>query len=202
MKFLKNLFGIKSEEVDTGQYLVATINDKVMPIDRGSVYEDPLDEFLKQESLGEITGGGTMQLESGELEYCDIEIYITSKKIDDSNISKIIHQLESFGAPKGSQLKLEKSNQTIDFGISEGLGIYLDGLNLDAEVYQNTDSNFVVSEVKRLINDQTETVRYWEGSEETGLYFYHNSFDEMESKIREFINTYPLCQNARVVKLT
>lgn len=203
MSFLKKLFGKdKPEEIESsGNFIVATLNDKVMPIDRGEIYEDPLDEFLKNKNIGEVTGGGTMQLKSGELEYCDVEIKLDEDVIDDNKIRLIIEKLEELGAPKGSQLTIEKTEQKIEFGKKEGLGIYLDGVNLDEEVYKNSDSNFVVSEIKRLTGDTTETVRFWENNEETALYFYSDSFDTMNESIKEFINEYPLCKGARIEQI-
>ena len=59
MNFIKKLFGIKKNEEEeySGNFIVATLNDKVMPIDRGEIYEDPLDEFLQSNGIGEVTGG-------------------------------------------------------------------------------------------------------------------------------------------------
>lgn len=203
MNFFKKLFGNnKAEQSQSAEnYMVVTLNDKIMPIDRGNVYEDPLDEFIQANGIGEVTGGGTLQLESGEIEYCDIEIRLNKDILSESQIKLVIEKLESLGAPKGSKLTIEKTGEKIDFGIKEGLGIYLDGVNLDADVYKNSDSNIVVSEIKRLINDSSETVRYWMGQTETGLYFYSDSFDKMKDSIQSFISEYPLCKGARVERI-
>lgn len=173
MNFIKNLFAKKkTEDIESSKnYIVATINDKINPIDRWKIYEDPLETFIQANGIGEITGGGTMQLETGEMLYCDIEIKLNKDTVSADQIKSIIEKLESLGAPKGSILTIEKTEEKIEFGIKEGLGLYLDGLNLDEEVYKTCDSNLVVSEIKRLINDTTETVRFWTGHTETGLYF-------------------------------
>ena len=203
MSFIKKLFGKKEEEVETSSnYLIATLNERIGPLDRGEIYEDPLDEFLKSKNLGEITGGGTMQFKSGELEYCDIEIELLPNQINPNTIQEIITRLEELGAPKGSKLTVEKTNEKIPFGKKEGLAIYLDGVNLDQEVYQSCDSNIVVSEVKKLTNDTSELVRFWEGQEETAIYFYSDtSFSEMKNSITNFLNEYPLCKGARIEKI-
>ena len=51
---------------ETAKHLViARLNDRAQPIDRGERYEDPLDAFLKANGLGEVSGGGTQLLETG-----------------------------------------------------------------------------------------------------------------------------------------
>lgn len=203
MNFFKKLFGNTNAEENQspGNFIVATLNDKVMPIDRGEIYEDPLDEYLQANGIGEVSGGGTMQLKTGEIEYCDVEIQLNSDEINDEHIKSIIKKLEDLGAPKGSRLSIEKTEQKIEFGKKEGLGIYLDGVNLDEDVYKNSDSNVVVEEIKRLTNDNSESVRYWESETETGLYFYSDSFEKMNESIKSFVNEYPLCKGARIEKI-
>ena len=54
---------------ETARHLViARLNDRAQPMDRGDRYEDPLDAFLKANGLGEVSGGGTQLLETGEIE--------------------------------------------------------------------------------------------------------------------------------------
>ncbi len=201
-KILPSIFKKKSEtEVPVGNYIVAQLNEKVGPIDRGFVYEDPLDEFLKDKQYGEVTGGGTVQEKTGELSYCDIEIELTSKIIDRSAIAEIISMLENLGAPKGSKLIIEKTKEEIPFGRKEGLALYLDGQGLPEEVYKECDINFVLSELHRLTNIEPNADRNWQGEKETALYFFNDSFAEMKSSISEFIDNYPLCKGARVVQI-
>ena len=116
MKFIKKLFGInKEEESQTeGQYIRIQLNERVMPIDRGNIYEDPLDEIIKSQNIGEVTGGGTLQSKSGEIEYCDLEIFINSETIDAEIISLLKTSVEELGAPKGSKLIIEKTGEEID----------------------------------------------------------------------------------------
>ncbi len=39
---------------------MATVNDKIMPIDRGEIYEDPLEKLLKANGIGEVTASGNV----------------------------------------------------------------------------------------------------------------------------------------------
>ena len=66
----------KEERADNLTMIIAQLNARVQPIDRGDYFEDPLDEVLKSSGLGEVTGGGTqMAAEPDGIEYCDVEIW-------------------------------------------------------------------------------------------------------------------------------
>ena len=93
-----------------------------MPIDRGERYEDPLEAALSARGLGEITGGGTSQHETGEIEYIDINVTLTNA---DRGVPFLIESLEALGAPKGSKLHLADngSNREIPLGMAEGVAV-------------------------------------------------------------------------------
>jgi hypothetical protein len=195
---IKNLISrlFKSNRPSSDNNLVVIqLNDKIMPVDRGDVYEDPLDEFLKSANLGEVTGGGTLQKASGEIKHCDLELQIPG----DINPSILISKLEELGAPKGSLLRMISPDRIIEFGKLEGLAIYLDGENLSASVYQNNDVNEVWSELSRLLSIQTQ--RYWEGNAVTAFYFYGESYADMKNLISDFVSNHPLCENAKVEQI-
>lgn len=204
MNFLKKIFGVKPDHSasQNPHYIVITLNERIQPFDRGEYYEDPLDEFLKTNNLGEISGGGTMQDADGEIEFVDIEVELAPDVDTNTAVQKIMNFLKTKKIPKNSKLTIETTNEVIEFGDNEGLAIYLDGVNLEPEVYQNSDSNFVVSEIKRLIGDKDETVRFWEFPEKTALYFYGASFVEMNKLIEPFVSTYPLCKNAEIKQIS
>ena len=182
-------------------YIIAQLNDKIMPINRGNIYEDPLDGFIREKGYGEVSGGGTLQNKDGEIKYCDIEIDLSGCKLNGLIIKEIINKLEESGAPKGSKLIIENTGEEINFGKLEGLAIYLDGINLSAEVYKNSDSEAIDLEIKRLANIKSDIIRYWEANTETALYFYGQSFDEMKSSILEFVAANPECENARIEQI-
>ncbi|TSJ38626.1 hypothetical protein FO440_19120 [Mucilaginibacter corticis] len=181
-------------------YLIAQLNDKVMPIDRGEIYEDPLDSFLKLNFYGEVTGGGTQLTVNNEIAYCDVEIKL-NKEPTGLIISDIIRKIENLGAPKGSKLIIEKTGEKIPFGKLEGLAIYLDGINLSDEVYKNSDTEALALNIRKLIGINDDIIRYSQGNTETALYFYSTSFEDMKSKISNFIATEPECENSRIVQI-
>ncbi|MCD1260243.1 hypothetical protein B5M42_015635 [Paenibacillus athensensis] len=197
-KLIKKILGNKPK---TGSVVVIQLNDKIRPMDRGDVYEDPLDDLLKSHKWGEVIGGGTMLEESGEIMFCNIEVLIYSGNNEEKIIQQLIDFLEQAGAPYGSHVTLERSGVQINFGKKEGIGIYLDGIHLPDDVYRECDSNVVLSEISRLIDYTGEAQRFWQGDTETALYFYGESFEQMKKAIAEFTTTYPLCQNARIIQI-
>jgi hypothetical protein len=53
---------------------IARLNARLQRLDRGSPYEEPLDDALRRSKLGAVTGGGTLRDATGEIELCDIEV--------------------------------------------------------------------------------------------------------------------------------
>jgi hypothetical protein len=183
---------------ETARHLViARLNDRCQPIDRGR-YEDPLDDFLKANGLGEVTGGGTSLMESGEIDYCDVEVQLASTGLE--VLDAVASQLEAAGAPKGSSL-VQADGTERPIGRCEGLAVYLNGTDLGTEVYQNCDVNFVYSEFDRLLEGQGAVHSHWHGPTETALYMYGESYEAMRAALADFMASYPLCARARVVQV-
>lgn len=67
--------------------VIAHLNDRAQPLDRGELYEDPFDHVLKQASLGAVTGGGTQLADDGEVAFCDVEIKSKTSPRDRSRSS-------------------------------------------------------------------------------------------------------------------
>lgn len=195
----KKLF---SKQKVTDEYIIVQLNDKIMPLDRSEVYEEPLDKYLHAKKYGEVTGGGTMQHKTGEIEFCELEILLNCNQNREDSIYEIIKFLEIQGAPKGSFVRIDTLSKEIFFGKKEGLAIYLDGVNLPTNVYEECDINYVLYELNELLGDSGNIQRYWEGENETALYFYGESYDKMYHAISDFVKTYPLCQGARVVQIS
>jgi hypothetical protein len=178
-------------------FAYAKLNARVQPLDRGDRYEEPLLEALEANGWAEVTGGGTLQLQSGEIEYCGIDLDLHNVE---QAVPFICDFLAKCGAPKGSQLEyeLEGENQEVPFGFLEGLAIYLNGTDLPDEVYATCDINHVYSEINRLLEDRGEIQGHWQGPTETALYLYGYSVEEMKTLIKPLLDEYPLCQKARL----
>ena len=177
--------------------IIARLNDRARPMDRGDLYEDPLDEFLQAGGLGSVSGGGTQLGDLGEIAYCDVEIEWEGP-VDEAK-TVIVRELEKCGAPRGSKLLID--DEEIEFGQLEGLGVYLNGSDLPKEVYSQCDANHVYEQFEQLLGDRGSIHSHWQGPTETALYLYGPSFEEMLGLVSGFIGSYPLCERARCVKI-
>ncbi|MGI9389264.1 MAG: hypothetical protein ACR2O1_04330 [Boseongicola sp.] len=195
-----SIFKKKTPEGPTFEHLiVARLNARVQPIDRGEYFEDPLDEVLKSSGVGEVTGGGTQLADEPDgIEFVDVEIY--AKDTSDEVKSTVITALEGFGAPKGSRLVIEGQEDT-PFGLLEGMGLFLNGTDLPDEVYANSDVNDTIDKLGNLLNGKGEFRGHWEGSRETALYFYGRSFEAMVSCVQDYLDSEPSCDKTRVVQI-
>jgi hypothetical protein len=180
-------------------FIVARLNDRAQPMDRGELYEDPLDAVLKKHRAGSIVGGGTQLAEAGEIAFCEIEIEVHEPAAE--RIALVKQTLEELGAPKGSKLLLEADGKELPLGKFEGLAVYLNGTDLPDEVYQQCDSNFIYEEFDGLLGADGKVHSHWDGPTETALYMYGPSFETMKRRIAGFLASYPLCQGARVVQI-
>jgi hypothetical protein len=180
--------------------VTAQLNHRLMPVDRGARYEDPLHDALALAGLGEVLGGGTMQLESGEIEYIDVEVSLSDAT---RGIPFVIERLQALGAPKGSKLHIVEGDTVseIPFGAAEGVAVYLDGVNLPDDVYATSDVNVVIEELDRRLGGVGAMQSYWQGPRETALYFYGRDAEEMKRHMAGFLATYRLCTGARVVTI-
>ncbi|MGI9394345.1 MAG: hypothetical protein ACR2OY_06835 [Boseongicola sp.] len=181
------------------QLIVARLNARVQPIDRGDYFEDPLDEVLKSKGIGEVTGGGTQMADEPDgIEFVDVEIY--AKDSSDEVKTTVVSALEGFGAPKGSKLLIDGQDDT-PFGKLEGMGLFLNGTDLPDEVYANSDVNETIAKLGELLDDNGEFRGHWEGSRETALYFYGASYDAMVSCVQGYLDEEPSCEKTRVVQI-
>jgi len=178
--------------------ITVQLNAKIMPLDRGRLFHDPLTAALEAEGLGISEDGGTMQSAEGEIEYCDLEVDLYENT--ERAYEFVKRTVERLGAPKGSKLHIS-ADDVRPIGIREGLGVYLNGTDLPPEVYKDCDSNFVYDELNRLVAGEGVILGHWQGPTETALYLYGGSFEEMRRRISDFVATYPLCRKSRVVQI-
>ena len=181
------------------EVIIARLNARVKPIERGEYFEDPLDRVLQAAGLGEVTGGGTqMAAEPDGIQFVDIEIM--ARDAGDETLSTIRKVLEKAGAPKGSRLLVD-GRDDLPFGRYEGMGLFLNGADLPEEVYAESDVNEIIEKLGALSGEAGSFRGFWEGSRETALYFYGPSFEEMKSRVEDYLEEDPACALTRVVQI-
>ena len=175
--------------------VVAHLNVRSQPLQRGEFFEDPLEELLAAEGMGGVVGGRTrLADEPAGISSCDIEISLNDT--DPDTIQKIIVILEKLGAPKGSEIRIE-GRVPAPFGATEGLALFLNGTDLPREVYESADVNTTLSGLSNAMTGKGMFLGHWEGSRETALYFYGASFDAMKEAALAYTASDPLCRQSR-----
>lgn len=79
--------------------IIARLNDRAQPMERGDLFEDPLQEMMEQAGIGEVTGGGTQLSKTFEIAFCELEIF--AQDTEPATVGAIIEMLEKLGAPGG-----------------------------------------------------------------------------------------------------
>ena len=174
--------------------LVARLYEHIEPLDRGTRYEDPLDAALRQRGLGEVTGGGSQLTETGEIEFADIEMQVGN--MDDA-LPVIVASLEESGAPIAAEL-IGDAGVVRRFGRQQCLAVYLDGATLPDEVYAELDFDAVIDQLTTAAGEGSFH-GFWQGPEETGLFFFGADAEAMFARVEPVLRALPIGQNARVV---
>lgn len=173
----------------------ARVYEHMEPIDRGR-YEDPLHELLESKGLGRVTGGGSQLDANGGIAYAEVEVEVLN--LDDV-LRTVVEALEKAGAPEGSEI-LEGQDERVlrTFGRQQCLAIYLDGVSLPADVYDNLDLDAVLAEIGTAAGDNS-CHSSAQGPEETGFFFFGENADDMFRRVEPVLRRLPIGQNARVV---
>jgi hypothetical protein len=175
-------------------FVIARFFEHIEPIDRGSRYEDPLNEVLEPAGIGRVTGGGSQLTESGRIAFADIEIELVDL---DEALNKAVQTLERAGAPQGSEIHLD-GRVLREFGAAQCVAVYLDGVSLPDEVYADLDFDQLVADIEEVAG-QGSYRGHWQGNEETGLFFFGSHAEELFARIQPVLLTKPIGQNARIV---
>lgn len=176
--------------------MTLTLNARLMPIIRGDL-EDAFDTICSDNGIdAHVVGGGTHLADNHEVSACDIEVQLGSPDLVDT----VVRLFEALLAPVGSHYSVGDGDP-VPFGRKEGLGLYLNGTDLPAEVYASADVNFVYQECDRLTEGVGRVHGHWEGPTETALYLYGTSFAELHERLQPLLTTYPLCEKARIVQI-
>lgn len=145
-------------------------------------------------------GGGTdLAPDPVGISACDIEISVTD--CSEAVLKQVKQVLDLLGAPKGSELRFPGPASPIAFGVMEGMAIFINGTDLPAETYANSDINKTITGLCDAFGEQGELRGYWEGNQETTLYFYGSNFLAMKASVIPYIDSDPLCRLCRVERI-
>ena len=100
----------------TPTFVFVKINESIMPIERGSKYEDPLDDALKQAKLGEVTGGGSSLSKDRKVEWVGVDVDLIDL---DRGLPFLKQKLRDLGAPTGSTLAYQWQGKKIEVPIRD-----------------------------------------------------------------------------------
>lgn len=181
--------------------ILIDLNARFQPEERFDL-EDALTMILEKFEMGEVSGGGTMCAPNGEIIGCDITVQIYKEKFEghlDKAFDSLTGILTKLGIPKGSKLVCGEVAREV--GTLEGLAFYANGRELPKEVYASCDINFVIEEMGLCMEGVGRFYSYWEGEEETALYFYGTSYQKMYECIERMVEEYPLCQKSRIEQI-
>ena len=176
------------------QLIIARLYEHLEPIDRGERYEDPLQAVLEAAGLGRVTGGGSQLNESGGIDFVELELELDN--LDDA-LTTTISALEAAGAPAGSEI-LQDGAVLREFGTAQCLAIFLDGVSLPDEVYADLDFDDVIAQLGDAAGPDSFR-GFWQGPEETGLYFFGADAETMFRRTEPVLGALDIGQNARVV---
>lgn len=174
--------------------VLARLYAPIEPMERGDRYEDPLETALGNAGLGTVTGGGSQLNEVGGIEFADLEIELADL---DGALQIVVDSLEQSGAPQGSEI-LNGAAVLREFGSHQCLAIFLDGVSLPDDVYANLDFDETVEQIGAAAGEDSYR-GFWQGPEETGIFFYGANADAMFERVEPVLRAMPIGQNARVV---
>ena len=175
--------------------ITARVYEHIEPLDRGSRYEDPLEAALEAAAAGAITGGGSQLGELGGIECADVEIDLADLG---PSLDLVVRTLEEAGAPRGSELLDGEGAVLREFGRQECVAVFLDGISLPDEVYATLDIDAVIGDLDKVAGEGSYR-GHWMGPEETALFFFGPSADDLFARLEPALRALPVGQNARIV---
>lgn len=190
-----------SEEITFPHLVLARLYGYLEPMDRGERFEDPLQEVLDEHGVGEVTGGGTQLHETHGIEFAELEIYLANL---DEAAELVRKTLEELGAPVGSVLRLGEDHPDapqIHFGKYHEVAIYLDGVNLPQEIYDELDFGILMDDIETALDGERIGTCFgiWSGPTETAIYLYGPNADAIFKAVEPVTKIHRIFSGARVV---
>ncbi|MDO5641902.1 MAG: hypothetical protein Q4G26_05860 [Paracoccus sp. (in: a-proteobacteria)] len=172
------------------------LNARLQPVQRGNLFEDPLDQALRAENLGQVVGGGTLMADDPDgMTACEIEVMLHHDS--DDTVERIIAFLDQTGAPVGSTL-MRAGHGPVPFGLWQGMAVFLNTTDLPDAVYADFDINDTIAGLVQALSGLAEFRGHWQGY---SLYFYGPDYAQMSAAAAAFAATDPLCGQCRIEQI-
>lgn len=110
------------EPVDAESFVYVMIPGNIMPLERGDLFEDPIDDLLAERELGSVTGGGSQMGEDDAegnptVEYCGIDIDVTELS---GALVLLREALVSLKAPEGTEIHYTRAGEKLLDALESG----------------------------------------------------------------------------------
>jgi hypothetical protein len=184
---------------DPRPVITVRLNARLQPLHRDEHFEAPLDAWLRENGLGEVSGGGTAFTPEAGVLSCDLELRLVS--LDRETLDQVSGRLKALGAPAGSALIVEATGEAFPLGDGGGLALHLNGTDLPDETYASCDPDELIAMLNAALAGRGKVMSHHDGATETSLYLYGGDNDAMRAAIAPVLASYPLCERARLERL-
>jgi hypothetical protein len=96
-----------------GRYVTLYITDKILPMERGKKYNEPLTKALSVRHMGRVTGGGTQMDRNGGIAWIELELLLYESTFAES-LDLVTEVLLELGAPRDSKLSYRDGENRIN----------------------------------------------------------------------------------------
>ncbi|HWY74306.1 MAG TPA: hypothetical protein VN281_01750 [Verrucomicrobiae bacterium] len=96
-----------------GRYVTFYITDKILPMERGKKYNEPLTKALSVRHIGRVTGGGTQMDRNGGIAWIELELLLYEPTFAES-LDLAAKVLLELGAPRDSKLAYQDGENRIN----------------------------------------------------------------------------------------
>ena len=103
------------DQFDVEQFIYIKIPAAIQPLDRGSLFEDPIDAALEPKGLGHVSGGGSLLGDARPdgtrpIEFCGIDVDTTDR---DAVLEILRAILPDLGIPPATELQYTSGVQRL-----------------------------------------------------------------------------------------
>ena len=193
--FLRSLRDTVAPTSEYGEPARVDLPVRIGPDMAETAFVHPLRRVLNASDLGFVDDYEIRFDAAGEPVALRLDLLLAIR--DPQALAQVTDALEQLDAPAGSTIGDADSTGVVQFGKSEGLGLYLPACET------TNDARLAVVEA---CTDRLEGAGLYQGSatfgDRTALYFYGDSFNRMRAAITFLLGHDPHCRNAFVRRLT